>query len=444
MTTSNLSWSELVSKIGVPEVNAELDKRFKAIYEILRDLTSAYTSDGSLTERVIAFKDEWLAARDQYERTIIHMASLNGNTRLVRCLIYSGCPINIRDGIGQTPLTIALHMGHTITAKFILESGASVRDCFFQNTVPPLEIAKVKEDTIMISLIERKIKEEEDILHHVGRFFPAKTEDRAEGMEEDKAKVNFARNLNINVGDQKNTVLIQGCSNRCPDVYGCHTPGGGDFHNRGYMNECIARIAGPGGFWHVVEKVLKRPTVNPTSFKMKFKDNNYNNNEEALLDYDDGLSIAMIKSFEKSTFFPTTSEMEKCLRETESHNKILLERFKAWLSESEKNDQQFRYHSETVNDLIPLTRWYKESVRNGNGLALEGVWMVCPALYSQMGKTNYRDEAFTHTVNAIVKWPLAYRLLYQRNRTVNLDGKQGRQLAGDEWVEVSKISSLQE
>jgi hypothetical protein len=84
---------------------------------------------------------------------------------------------------------------------------------------------------------------------------------------------------------------------------------------------------------------------------------------------------------------------------------------------------------------MPLTRWYKESVRNGNGLALEGVWMVCPALYSQMGKTNYRNEAFTHTVNAIAKWPLAYRLLYQRNRTVNLDGKQGRQLAGDEWVE---------
>ena len=158
MNTSNLSWLELISQSGIPEVNAELDKRFKAIFETLRDLTSAYTSDGSLTERVMAFKGEWLAARDQYERTVIRMASLNGNTRLVRCLIYSGCPINIRDGIGQTPLTVTLHMGHTITAKFILESGASVRDCFFQKTVSPLKIAKVKEDTIMISLIENKIK----------------------------------------------------------------------------------------------------------------------------------------------------------------------------------------------------------------------------------------------------------------------------------------------
>ena len=196
-------------------------------------------------------------------------------------------------------LDIWLHMGHTITAKFILQSGASVRDCFFQSTVPPLEIAKVKEDTIMITRIENKIKEEEDVAQHVRTFFPEKTEKGMEG----NAEVNFARNLNVNVGDQKNTVLIQGCSNRCPDVYGCHTPGGGDFHNRGYVNECIARIAGPGGFCHIMEKVLKRPTVNPTSFKMKFKDNNYNNNE-ALLHYDNSLSIAMIKSFQKSTFFP--------------------------------------------------------------------------------------------------------------------------------------------
>jgi hypothetical protein len=56
---------------------------------------------------------------------------------------------------------------------------------------------------------------------------------------------NVARKLNINVGDQKNTVLVQGCANRCPDVYGCHTPGGGDFHCCGYVNECIAHIAGP-------------------------------------------------------------------------------------------------------------------------------------------------------------------------------------------------------
>ena len=52
--------------------------------------------------------------------------------------------------------------------------------------------------------------------------------------------------------------------------------------SRGYVNESIARIAGQGGFWHVTEHIMKRPTVNPTSFKNKFKVNNYGNNEEAL------------------------------------------------------------------------------------------------------------------------------------------------------------------
>ena len=239
MSLDSLTWSALISGIGVTEINEELDRRFKSIFETLRDLTSVYISDASLTERIKSLKLEWLPARNQYERAVIHLASLNGNTRLVRCLIYSGCPINIRDGIGQTPLTLALHMGHTITAKFIMESGASVRDSLFPNTVPPLEIAKIKEDTIMINLIENKIREEEDIIKHVGSFFNER-DDHMDEMETKDSDANFARAFNINVGDQKNTVLIQGCSNRCPDVYGCHTPSGGDFHNRGYVNECIA------------------------------------------------------------------------------------------------------------------------------------------------------------------------------------------------------------
>ena len=78
----------------------------------------------------------------------------------------------------------------------------------------------------------------------------------ADGFEE-RTVPNYRRLLDINIGDQKNTVTVQGCANRCPDIYGCHTPGGGDFHARGYVNELIARIVGPGGFWHVTEHVMK-------------------------------------------------------------------------------------------------------------------------------------------------------------------------------------------
>ena len=228
-------------------------------------------------------------------------------------------------------------------------------------------------------------------------------------------------------------MTVQGCANRCPDKYGCHTLGGGDFHARGYINESIARIAGHGGFWYVVETVMKRPTVNPNSFKLKFKDNNYNNNEEALLDYDDGLSIAMVKKFQNSAFFPTKEELDECLRKNCSHN-ILFEKFEQWVA-AEKADAVFEYHLDFVQELMPLPKWYKESVKNGNGVAIEGVWMLCPRLFCQVNKTNYRDEAFIHTSNVLARWPTAYRKLYQQNRTVNVDGRVGRQLAGDEWVE---------
>ena len=83
MSLDRLNWSELISKIGVTEFNKELDKRFLSIFETLRDLTSVYISDASLTERVKSLKTEWLPARDQYERAVIHLASLNGNTRFV-------------------------------------------------------------------------------------------------------------------------------------------------------------------------------------------------------------------------------------------------------------------------------------------------------------------------------------------------------------------------
>ena len=142
----------------------------------------------------------------------------------------------------------------------------------------------------------------------------------------------------------------------------------------------------------------------------------------------------MTKAFEDSEFFPTKSELEDCLQRTLSHKEILLKKFSAWNTKLFLEDEQFNFHSNIVNELIPITWWYKQSVRHGNGIAIEGIWILCPPLYCTVGKTNYKGEAFTHIVNGIAKWPIAYRKMYQQNRTINLDGGKGRQLAG-EWVE---------
>ena len=407
----SLSWDILFANIGLPLVNDVLDARMSGLFSKLQELTSLAFTSSALVTGLKERQGEWQPAKDQYERTVLHLAALHGNTKLVRCLVLSGAHINAKDGIHQTPLTLSLHKNHINTAKFLLEIGANVSEIFFKETASPLEIAKVKNLDILVAMIENRQQYEKDVNDYLALEFQQIFENshyhsQAEACEDmdvsnkssSTKTPNYARILNINVGDQKNTVTIQGCANRCPDQYGCHTPGAGDFHNRGYVNECLARFAGQGGFWHVVENVLRRPTVNPQSFKKKFKDNNYNSNEEALADYEDGISIAMLKAFQASSCFPTQAELDECYGVNKSHNAILLQKFHDWL-QIIQTDKMAHYHMNLANQILPIRRWYKESIRHGNGKAVEAIWMICPAIYAQTGKFNYRDESFSHIVN---------------------------------------------
>ena len=59
VSVSELTWEQLVQKIGVSEANKELDKRTKEIFDTLKDLTSVYNNDNSLQERVKVLKPVW-------------------------------------------------------------------------------------------------------------------------------------------------------------------------------------------------------------------------------------------------------------------------------------------------------------------------------------------------------------------------------------------------
>ena len=317
------SWSDFRANIGLQDVNNELDERTNRIFKTLRDIASLSYSNTELGNKIRVLKNDWYSATDQYERTVLHLAALNGNTRLVVGLVHCGARINARDGIGQTALTLALHKEHFSTAKKLIENGATLENELFFDTIPPLQIARVKGNEFMSSLIEEKIEKEKEIKKYFASYFKPSSSSECTGdaaASEERGIPNYGRLLDINVGDQKNTVTVQGCANRCPDMYGCHTPGGGDFHARDYV-------------WHVTERVMKRPTVNPKSFKSKFKENNYNNNEEALLEYDTGVSLAMIKSYQESTFFPTSEQLSECKATTGNHNDILLEKFEEWIED---------------------------------------------------------------------------------------------------------------
>jgi ankyrin repeat protein len=99
------------------------DRRTKQMFDGLRQLASVCMVDENLLSRIEAQYDVWAPARDQYLWSVQHLAAF-GNTKLVKCLVLAGAEINLQDGIGQTPLTLALHKSHDAAAHFLIEIGS--------------------------------------------------------------------------------------------------------------------------------------------------------------------------------------------------------------------------------------------------------------------------------------------------------------------------------
>lgn len=150
-------WSELISQIVITEVNEELDRRTKEVYDGLRHLASVCRSDNNLTTRLKSQINEWSPVRNQYLRSVLHLATFQGNTRLVKCSVFAGAEVNIKDGIGQTALTLALHKCHDATAYFLIDNGAVLEEEYFTDTVCPLPVAESKGNTLMFKLSEDRL-----------------------------------------------------------------------------------------------------------------------------------------------------------------------------------------------------------------------------------------------------------------------------------------------
>lgn len=164
-------WAILIANIGIKAVNEVLDARMERLFVALQELASITSRNSDLVNRLEAQREEWHPAKDQFERTVLHLAASHGNTKLVRCLVLAGAHINDKDGIYQTPLTLALHNNHMITSKFLVEIGSSVADDFFQNTASPLEVAKVKKMDPIVNMIERRRLDEKNVSRFLATHF---------------------------------------------------------------------------------------------------------------------------------------------------------------------------------------------------------------------------------------------------------------------------------
>ena len=126
--------------------------------------------------------------------------------------------------------------------------------------------------------------------------------------------------------------------------------------------------------------------------------------------------------------------MKACKRSTGNHNAVLLSKLKEWVI-SNREDASFNYYFQMVSLFGPLQQMYRDAIRYGNGLAREAVWMILQPLFAQSNKRNFHTEAMVHVVNFLFVWPLATRELLRRNCSISLNGKEGHNLALDEWVE---------
>jgi ankyrin repeat protein len=147
------SWVTLIANIGLPLVNEALDSRINQLFIKLQELASSTLTNAALVMRLEEKQEEWQPAKDQYMRTVLHLAALNGNTKLCCCLVLAGAHVNAKDGIHQTPLTLSLHKNHINTSKFLVEIGSNVLEDFFKENASPLEIAKLKKMDIIVSMI---------------------------------------------------------------------------------------------------------------------------------------------------------------------------------------------------------------------------------------------------------------------------------------------------
>ncbi len=74
--------------------------------------SAVYQGDvGVLKAALKSCKVDWSQA-DYDGRMPLHVASTQGNGNMVKFLVGQGCPVNAKDGNGETPLICAANSGH--------------------------------------------------------------------------------------------------------------------------------------------------------------------------------------------------------------------------------------------------------------------------------------------------------------------------------------------
>ena len=428
------------------------DRVVKRMWEAQQD------NDMSKFDKFIAWlddnRDQWDNVTDHNGRTILHAAVENSNMALVKTLVTAGVDINAREACGATPLTIAVVNKDEDMSQYLVENFAIFDSQFFATIPSPYTIAEKLEMNVLQTMKELSDKESTSNNEIFRRFqSEVTTTDVPNSENENQSVVSETESdsyiydrskspITLVVGDQGTNKVVRGVKGRSSAAYGWCAEVPGDMHAKGYMYEVCKKVMSPGGFMHILQNVMMRKKITDESFgKKKFQEQNLNRIEEAVRDTSMAFGIAAVLEFKRSCLFPSVAELADCKKSTNDHNAILLSKMKQWMSAS-CEDATFKYYSQMLSLFGPLQQMYANAVRYGNGLAREAVWMIMQPLFAQSNKRNYHTEAMVHIVNFVAMWALATRELMRRNCSISLNGKEGHNLALDEWVESCIVQPL--
>lgn len=94
-------------------------------------------------------------ATDEHQNTVVHIAAEAGNLEILRLLADRGAPLDRRNWIHQTPLSLAAWKGHLQVVQYLCEHGATThgRDL---NTAPLSAAAAAGHLGIVTYLVEQR------------------------------------------------------------------------------------------------------------------------------------------------------------------------------------------------------------------------------------------------------------------------------------------------
>jgi len=121
-----LIWAVLGFKLDVAKYLLEQGASFEGLRRRNKPLIAYFTENGraDLVKTLIDRKAAMDYREEIYDRSLIHIAAINGNHAIAKMLVDGGIEINSRDVYGHTPLYYAKRLGYINIGRTLEERGA--------------------------------------------------------------------------------------------------------------------------------------------------------------------------------------------------------------------------------------------------------------------------------------------------------------------------------